>query len=82
MIFHLYVPTYDALSKLINCKLQIGLQFFYSFSNFEKIRKFSLSLKVGYISLHDLAMVIQEEKVSSNDNAKMFGQGGLFHNLY
>ena len=36
-IFLLYVPTNDVLSKLINCKLQIGLQFFTQFSNFEKM---------------------------------------------
>ena len=35
-----------------------------------------------YTSLHDVTMVIREENVSSNDNAKMLGQGGLFHNLY
>ena len=27
-------------------------------------------------------MVIREENVSSNDNAKIFGQGSLSHNLY
>ena len=30
----------------------------------------------------DVAMVIREENISSYDNAKMFGQGGLFHYLY
>ena len=35
-----------------------------------------------YTALHDVAMVIREENVLSYDNAKMFGQGCLFHNLY
>ena len=55
------------------------LQFF---SNFEKISSFLLSLKVRYTSLHDVAMVIRKENISSNDNAKMFGQGCLFYSLY
>ena len=34
------------------------------------------------MALHDVVMVIREEHVPSYDNAKMFGQGCLFHNLY
>ena len=43
---------------------------------------FSLSLNVGYTSLHDIAMVLREENVYSYNNAKMFGQGDLSHSLY
>ena len=56
--------------------------FIHRFSNFEKILNFSLSLKVGYTSLHDVDMVTREEYVYSNNNAKMLGQGGLFYSLY
>ena len=56
--------------------------FIHMFSNFEKIRFFSLSLNVGYTSIHDIAMVLREENVYSYDNAKMFGQGDLSHSLY
>ena len=43
---------------------------------------FSLSLNVGYTSLHDIVMVLREENVYSYNNAKMFGQGDLSHSLY
>ena len=37
--------------------------------------------KNGYTSLHDVAMVIREKYVYNYNNAKMFGQGSLFHSL-
>ena len=43
---------------------------------------FSLSLNVGYTSIHDIAMVLREEHVYSYDNVRIFGQGDLSHSLY
>ena len=45
---------------------------------------FSLSLNVGYTSIHDIAMVLREENVytCSYDNATIFCQGDLSHSLY
>ena len=57
--------------------------FILMFSTFvKKCVFFSLSLNVGYTSIHDIAMVLREENVYSYDNATMFGQGDLSHSLY
>ena len=56
--------------------------FIHMFSNFVKLWNFSLSLDIGYTSIHDIAMVQREENVYSYDNATMFGQGDLSHSLY
>ena len=47
-----------------------------------KYEIFSLSLNVGYTSLHDIAVVLRGENVYSYNNEKLFGQGDLSHSLY
>ena len=69
-----YVSTHFTFSKQTHIRPQTGLQFYtHVLKLWENMIFFSLSLNVGYTSIHDIAMVLREENVYSYDNAKMFG---------
>ena len=76
-----YVSTHFTFSKQYHIRSQTGLQFYTHILKLG-VEFFSLSLNVGYTSIHDIAMVLREENVYSYDNATMFGQGDLSHSLY